>query len=542
MAHIVQSFVGDQSTTTGTGNLSLGGARTGFRALSAVCANSDTFFYSIRNPGTTEFEVGLGLFNSTGPVLQRTTVFTSSNSNNAVSFTAGTKTIDIVEPAEQILAEGFAGADNTGGATITMGTGDSFNLITSTTAITAFAFTNNWAGRKAIIRFNTVRTLTHNATSLIIPGAANITTGQGDIALIENLGSINFRVNFYQRANGTGIIAGSTSIVVNTGTFERAALTGAVTAAQNSNATVFDTNASGAGLTGGGSAILAVGAGTHITVNADDVAVNLTTLVPAIDSPSVVADGTVLERAALTGAIAAAQDSNTTVFAGIQNAGSATTDRTNLNFIGFTVADNPGSDRIDITNTAALAAPGVQVLTGAGPHNNVVLLDTTTVLRCDSTCTVTGIVSSTDGRPIDIVTDGNDTLTLLHGSGSSSAANQLACPNGADYVQLRGGARVICEEGSAWRVSGTAQPTANGRVLITGTVNAAALLADTSGLETSGNTVLNGIAGGIAGRTIDIYCGGNHTLTVNHGSGSAVTSDQILLAGGTTYGPVTRGE
>jgi hypothetical protein len=53
--------------------------------------------------------------------------------------------------------------------------------------------------------------------------------------------------------------------------FTRAALTGAVTASANSNATLFDTNASGAGLTGGGTAVLAVGAGTRITVNANDV-------------------------------------------------------------------------------------------------------------------------------------------------------------------------------------------------------------------------------------------------------------------------------
>jgi hypothetical protein len=106
---------------------------------------------------------------------------------------------------------------------------------------------------------------------------------------------------------------GSDSVLYeNTGkTFVREALTGAITAAQNSNATLFDTNASGAGLTGGGTAVLAVGAGTHITVNANDVAVNLTTLAAAIDSASVVANGSVLERAAISGDITMAQNSNT---------------------------------------------------------------------------------------------------------------------------------------------------------------------------------------------------------------------------------------
>jgi hypothetical protein len=118
--------------------------------------------------------------------------------------------------------------------------------------------------------------------------------------------------------------------------------------------------------------------------------------------------------------------------------------------------------------TGAAPAPGVQVLVGAGPHNNVVLLADTTVLRVDSTSTITGIVTSTDGRAIDIVTDGNDTLTVAHGSGLSSAANQFACPSGVNYVQLRGGVRAICEAGSAWRVSAAATPSVFAGIRVNG--------------------------------------------------------------------------
>jgi hypothetical protein len=77
------------------------------------------------------------------------------------------------------------------------------------------------------------------------------------------------------------VTTSSTSVTVSTSVanqieFQRAALTGAITATANSNATLFDTNASGAGLTGGGTAVLAVGAGTGIAVNANDVAVDAT--------------------------------------------------------------------------------------------------------------------------------------------------------------------------------------------------------------------------------------------------------------------------
>ena len=105
----------------------------------------------------------------------------------------GTDTAKALTPAALAALWG-AGTDNAGGATITMGDGSYFNLITSTTAITSFAFSQDKAGRRASIRFNTARTLTHNATSLIIPGGANITTAAGDIMGIRSLGAGNFVV------------------------------------------------------------------------------------------------------------------------------------------------------------------------------------------------------------------------------------------------------------------------------------------------------------------------------------------------------------
>lgn len=138
--------------------------------------------------------------------------------------------------------------------------------------------------------------------------------------------------------------------------------------------------AAGAGLTGGGGSALAVGAGSHIAVNANDVAVNVATLVPAIDGASVVANGSVLERAALTGAIAAAQESNQTLFSGIRNNGAGTTDRSNLNFINSTtlnavLIDDAGSDEIEIAFTVNLSADfawtGVHSHTGASHTINV---------------------------------------------------------------------------------------------------------------------------------------------------------------------------
>lgn len=103
---------------------------------------------------------------------------------------------------DSVAALWEAGADITDGATITIGEGGYFNLITSTTAITAFTITTDKAGRTFRVRFNTIRTLTHNAASLILPGAANITTAAGDIAQFRSLGGGNVVCEWYTRASG----------------------------------------------------------------------------------------------------------------------------------------------------------------------------------------------------------------------------------------------------------------------------------------------------------------------------------------------------
>lgn len=99
MAHIVADRVKETSTTTGTGNLTLAGASTAYQALSAVCANNDTFFYCIAHQTADEWEVGYGTYVSATPAIDRTTIIESSNADAAVNFSAGTKDVFITNPA-----------------------------------------------------------------------------------------------------------------------------------------------------------------------------------------------------------------------------------------------------------------------------------------------------------------------------------------------------------------------------------------------------------------------------------------------------------
>lgn len=78
--------------------------------------------------------------------------------------------------------------------------------ITGTTTITSLG--SIAAGACRTVTFAGALTLTHNATSLILPGGANITTAAGDVAEFESLGAGNWRCTGYMRANGRALDTG----------------------------------------------------------------------------------------------------------------------------------------------------------------------------------------------------------------------------------------------------------------------------------------------------------------------------------------------
>lgn len=73
-------------------------------------------------------------------------------------------------------------------------------VISGVTTITAFDSIPAGALRR--VRFTGALTLTHNVTTLILPGAANITTTAGDSAVFESLGSGNWICISYNKAAG----------------------------------------------------------------------------------------------------------------------------------------------------------------------------------------------------------------------------------------------------------------------------------------------------------------------------------------------------
>lgn len=86
-------------------------------------------------------------------------------------------------------------------------------LISGTTTITSFGISASLANPVYLIQFNNVLTLTYNATSLILPGAANIVTAAGDAAFVEviNAASGYWRVFAYFSAAVSGALGTAAS-------------------------------------------------------------------------------------------------------------------------------------------------------------------------------------------------------------------------------------------------------------------------------------------------------------------------------------------
>ncbi len=97
--------VAETSSTTGTGTLQLGGAKTGFQTFVAGVATGAVVYYAIVHQTSAEWEVGIGTVTDASPdTLSRTVVIASSNAAALVSFTAGTKDVLNVHPA--IITDG----------------------------------------------------------------------------------------------------------------------------------------------------------------------------------------------------------------------------------------------------------------------------------------------------------------------------------------------------------------------------------------------------------------------------------------------------
>ena len=106
MALVIKDRVKESSTTTGTGTFTLAGADEGFQGFSVI-GDGNTTYYAATDG--TYWEVGIGTYTASGTTLARTTIISSSNSNNAVDWAAGSKQIFCTQPAAKAVFSDAAG-------------------------------------------------------------------------------------------------------------------------------------------------------------------------------------------------------------------------------------------------------------------------------------------------------------------------------------------------------------------------------------------------------------------------------------------------
>ena len=105
MSIVLADRVMETTTTTGTGTVSLAGAKTGYRGFVAGAGAAAVVYYTIAGQAggaaEGEWEVGMGTVTDAAPdTLSRTTILSSSNAGAAVDFSAGTKDVFLTLPAK----------------------------------------------------------------------------------------------------------------------------------------------------------------------------------------------------------------------------------------------------------------------------------------------------------------------------------------------------------------------------------------------------------------------------------------------------------
>jgi hypothetical protein len=131
MGSSIADRVVETATTTGTGNITLAGALTGYIRFDDWFSTGNSFPYLIEavdgsGVATGEWETGVGTYSATN-TLVRTHVHYGSNGTSLVSFSAGTKRVHVAATARALAQRGalvrrtstLSGADFTAGTAIT---------------------------------------------------------------------------------------------------------------------------------------------------------------------------------------------------------------------------------------------------------------------------------------------------------------------------------------------------------------------------------------------------------------------------------------
>ena len=526
MALVLNDRVLESSTTTGTGPFTLNGAASSFQSFAAGVGANNTTYYAIANTAASEWEVGLGTLDATGAILTRTTVYKSSNSNNAVTFSAGTKNVFCTYPSTKSvnyaadnslsLAGNFtstAGTNTLTGATITntgnttySGTGlrvlGDFSNATVTSRLAFQTSTTNGATGAYFLPNGTSTASSIQATNNSDPTNASkiliATNGATDVQLVSGI-------------NGTGTYLPLT--FYNNGT-EKARL------AVSGGFSVGTTIDPGAGV------ILAAngfksGTSTNtqtLPFSPTNIMVNFGSTLP-VQSFNYTFTDTNATTTSKVSVVPTATSTSTLLALGTVTGGSSYTNGTYYN-VALTGTQ---------TVTISIAAPGVITLANALPNGTPVVLSTTGALPTGLTAGVTYYVTNVSGLTCNLAA----TLTGagITTSGSQSGVQSLVSTTGTGATATQ-----VVVSGNA--VTSVSLPTSAGAVVNGSITTAGTSYLPASGTVTYTNVPLTGGAGVQAVATSVTVTNGAITAVVLPaiGAGAGYAAGNILSASNTFLG------
>jgi hypothetical protein len=176
---------------------------------------------------------------------------TSGNNLPSDSTTIGGGLADNLQELQGVVVRAFRhkGSDLVSAATVDLGATEGlYHDVTGSVTISSFG-TTAASGQWKLLQFDAALTLTYNATSMILPGNADITTAAGDMCCVIHEGSGNWRMLWYTDDSVTPTSLATAATDVGTATSSNTASTivkrdgsgnfsaGTITATLSGNAT-----------------------------------------------------------------------------------------------------------------------------------------------------------------------------------------------------------------------------------------------------------------------------------------------------------------
>jgi hypothetical protein len=228
MALVLADRVQETTTTTGTGTITLAGAVSGFQTFTAAIGNANTTYYTIVGQTTSEFEIGIGTYTTSGTTLSRDTILTSSNSNLAVNFSAGTKNVFVTYPASRSVYANGTTLTASNSSVLPVGSGGTG--LTTTPTNGQLDIGNGTGFTRAALTAGTGVSVTNASGSITLAntGVTALTTSSGLSTNTSATGAVSVtNTGVTSNVAGTGIsVSGATGAVTITNSGVTSAVAG----------------------------------------------------------------------------------------------------------------------------------------------------------------------------------------------------------------------------------------------------------------------------------------------------------------------------